>query len=105
MNQKIGILVVLASVLLSAGLLATPSLKVVNAQGNETKMQGLNVDGWINDLKSNHPALANIAEDKNVMDAIAKIKGMKDPVEVTKNLEALDALQKLIIIKALQSGQ
>ena len=36
MNQKIAILAVLASVLLSATILATPSLNVANAQGNQT---------------------------------------------------------------------
>ena len=54
MYQKIGILVVLASVLLSTALLATPSLKVANAQGNETQgnqTKGANVDQWIKVLK------------------------------------------------------
>ena len=36
MNKQIGILAVLAGVLLSGALLATPSLRVANAQGNET---------------------------------------------------------------------
>ena len=39
MNKQIGILAVLAGVLLSGGLLATPSLKVTNAQGNETAQE------------------------------------------------------------------
>ena len=36
MNKQIGILAVLAGVLLSGALLATPSLKVTNAQGNQS---------------------------------------------------------------------
>ena len=105
MYQKIGILAVLASVLLSAGLLATPSFKVANAQGNATQAQGLPLDQWISSLKENHPTLAGVEEDPKVKDVIEKIKGMQDPKEATKNLEALDALQKLIILKALQDGQ
>jgi hypothetical protein len=115
MYQKIGILAVLASVLLSGGLLATPSLKVANAQGNATqgnatqgdatKVQGLPLDLWINSLKQKHPTLAGVEEDPKVKDVIAKIKEMKDPQEVTRNLEALDALQKLLILKSLQQGQ
>ncbi len=115
MYQKIGILAVLASVLLSAGLLATPTFKVANAQENQTEgnqtegkptqVQGLPLDLWINSLKQNHPTLADVEEDPKVRDVIEKIKGMQDPKEATKNLEALDALQKLIILKALQEGQ
>jgi hypothetical protein len=91
MYQKIGILVVLASVLLSGALLATPSLKVVNAQGNETKgnqtqTQGLPVEAWIKILKDKNPTLKDIEQDPKVKDAIGKIKGMQDPKEAVKNL-------------------
>ena len=105
----------LASVLFSTVLLATPSFNVANAQGNATQgnatqgdatqVQGLPLDLWINSLKQNHPTLAGVEEDPKVRDVIEKIKGMQDPKEATKNLEALDALQKLIILKALQDGQ
>ena len=61
MYQKIGILLVLASILLSAALLATPSLKVANAQGNETQgnqTKAVDVNKWIKALKENNPTLA-----------------------------------------------
>ena len=87
MYQKIGILVVLASVLLSTALLATPSLKVANAQGNATQgnqtqgsqTQGLPIEAWIKILKDKNPALAGIEQDSKVKDAIGKIKAMQDP--------------------------
>jgi hypothetical protein len=106
--QKIGILAVLASVLLSAALLATPSFKVANAQGNETQggqTMGVNVDQWIKALKQDNPTLAGVEQDPKVKDVIAKIKGMQDPKEATKNLDALSTLQKLMILKSLQEGQ
>ena len=110
MYQKIGILAVLASVLLSAALLATPSFKVANAQGNETQGSqtmgpGPNVDQWIKALKQDNPALAGVEQDPKVNDVLAKIKGMQDPKEATKNLDALSTLQKLMILKSLQEGQ
>ena len=61
MYQKIGILAVLAGVLLSGALLATPSLKAANAQGNQSvgmqtqEIQGLPVDTWIKVLKDKNP--------------------------------------------------
>ena len=82
MYQKIGILVVLASILLSTALLATPSLKVANAQGNQTQgnqTQGLPIEAWIKILKDKNPALAGIEQDSKVNDAIGKIKAMQDP--------------------------
>jgi hypothetical protein len=110
MYQKIGILVVLASVLLSGALLATPSLKVVNAQGNETQgnqtqTQGLPVEAWIKILKDKNPTLKDIEQDPKVKDAIGKIKGMQDPKEAVKNLDALYSLQQLLNLKSLQEGQ
>lgn len=113
MYQKIGILAVLASVLLSAALLATPTFKVAIAQENQTdgnqtegiQTQGIDVDRWIVALKQDNPTLADIEQDPNVKDVIGKIKGMQDPKEATKNLDALYALQKLMILKALQEGQ
>ena len=108
MYQKIGILVVLASVLLSTALLATPSLKVANAQGNETQgnqTKGANVDQWIKVLKQDNPTLADIHQSTDVQDAIGKIKGMQDPKEAVKNLDALYALQQLMDLKSLQEGQ
>ena len=108
MYQKIGILVVLASVLLSTALLATPSLKVANAQGNETQgnqTKGANVDQWIKVLKQDNPTLKDVEQDPKVSDAIGKIKGMQDPKEAVKNLDALYALQQLMDLKSLQEGQ
>jgi|SRR5213594_435474 hypothetical protein len=110
MNQKIGILVVLASVLLSGALLATPSFKVANAQGNETqgnqtKGAGTNVDKWIVALKKDNPTLKDIEQDPKVSDAIGKIKGMQDPKEALQNLNALTGLQQLMNIKSLNEGQ
>jgi len=77
MYQKIGILVVLASVLLSTAVLVTPSLKVANAQGNETQgnqtmAQGLPIEAWIKILKDKNPALAGIEQDSKVKDAYWK---------------------------------
>jgi hypothetical protein len=115
MNQKIGILVVLASVLLSGALLVTPSLKVVNAQGNQTQgnqtqgnqtqTQGLPVDGWIKILKDKNPTLKDIEQDPKVKDAIGKIKGMKDPKEAVDTFNALQTLVQLMNLKAAQEGQ
>ena len=110
MNQKIGILVVLASVLLSGALLVTPSLKVVNAQGNQTQgnqtqTQGLPVDGWIKILKDKNPTLKDIEQDPKVKDAIGKIKAMQDPKEAVKTLDALYALQQLMNLQSLKEGQ
>jgi hypothetical protein len=113
MYQKIGILVVLASVLLSAGLLAIPTFKVANAQGNETQgnetqasqTQGVDVDKWIVALKKSNPALNDIEQDPKVKDAIGKIKGMQDPKEAVKTLDALYTLQQLMNLKSLKEGQ
>jgi hypothetical protein len=108
MYQKIGILAVLASVLLSAALFATPSFKVANAQGNETQgnqTQGANVDQWIVVLKETNPTLADIEQSQDVKDAIEKIKGMQDPKEAVKNLDALYTLQQLMNLKSLQEAQ
>ncbi|MGC2425942.1 MAG: hypothetical protein WA421_02820, partial [Nitrososphaeraceae archaeon] len=73
MYQKIGILAVLAGVLLSGALLATPSLKAANAQGNQSAgmnqtqgTQGLPVDSWIKILKDKNPALANVEQSPDV---------------------------------------
>jgi len=108
MYQKIGILAVLASVLLSAGLLATPSFKVANAQGNETQgnqTKGANVDAWIKVLKQDNPTLSDIQQDSKVKDAIGKIKAMEDPKEAVKTLDALYALQQLMNLQSLKEGQ
>ena len=108
MYQKIGILAVLASVLLSAGLLATPSFKVANAQGNETQgnqTKGANVDAWIKVLKQDNPTLSDIQQDSKVKDAIEKIKAMEDPKEAVKTLDALYALQQLMNLQSLKEGQ
>ena len=109
MYQKIGILAVLAGVLLSGALLATPSLKVTNAQGNETAQtdqgKGLPVDAWIKALKDKNPSLANIEQSPDVKDAIGKIKAMKDPREAVDAFNALQALQQLMALKSAQEAQ
>ena len=108
MYQKIGILAVLASVLLSTGLLATLAFKVANAQENQTEgnqTQGLDVDRWIVVLKESNPTLADIEQSQDVKDAIAKNKEMQDPQEAVKNLDALYSLQQLLNIKALNEAQ
>jgi hypothetical protein len=108
MYQKIGILAVLASVLLSAGLLATPSFKVANAQGNETQgnqTKGANVDAWIKVLKQDNPTLSDIQQSPDVKDAIGKIKAMEDPKEAVKTLDALYALQQLMNLQSLKEEQ
>jgi hypothetical protein len=110
MKQKIGILVVLASVLLSGALIATPSLKVANGQGNETqgnetKAQGLPVDQWIKALKDKTPALKDIEQDPKVKAAIGKIKGMQDPREAVDTFNALQTLTQLLNLKSAQEGQ
>ena len=113
MYQKIGILAVLTSVLLSAALLATPNFKVVNAQENQTggnqtmgsEAKGLPVEQWIIVLKKDNPALANIEQSQDVKDAIGKIKAMKDPNEAVKTFNALGALQQLMNIKSAQEAK
>ena len=108
MYQKIGIIAVLASVLLSAALLATPTFKVANAQENQTQgnqTQGLNVDKWIVVLKKSNPTLNDIQQSSDVKDAIGKIKAMQDPKEAVKTLDALYALQQLMNIKSVNEAQ
>jgi len=109
MYQKIGILAVLAGVLLSGALLATPSLKVANAQGNETAQmdqgKGLPVEVWIKILKDKNPALANIEQSPDVKEAIGKIKVMQDPKEAVEAFNELGALQQLMNLKSAQEAQ
>ena len=117
MYQKIGILAVLAGVLLSGALLATPSLKVTNAQGNETAQGNRDCSdadsgirdypskAWIKVLKDKNPSLANIEQSPDVKDAIGKIKAMKDPREAVDAFNALQALQQLMALKSAQEAQ
>ena len=100
----------LASVLLSGALLATPSLKVVNAQGNETQgnqtqTQGLPVEAWIKILKDKNPTLKDIEQDPKVKDAIGKIKAMQDPKEAVDTFNALQTLTQLQNLKSAQEAQ
>ena len=111
MNQKIGILAVLASVLLSAAVIATPSLRVANAQENQTggmnqtMAQGLPIDTWIKILKDKNPALKDIEQDSKVNDAIGKIRGMQDPKQAVETFNALQALQQLMNLKSAQEAK
>ena len=101
-------LTVVATVLLSSAFLAMPTMKVANAQGNETQgnqSKGANVDQWIIVLKQDNPTLSDIEQDSKVNDAIGKIKGMQDPKEAVKTLDALYALQQLMNLKSLKEGQ
>ena len=103
----------LASILLSAALLATPTFKVANAQGNQTQgnqtmgsqAQGVDVDKWIVVLKSSNPTLKDIQQSPDVKEAIGKIKAMQDPKEAIKTLDALYALQQLMNLKSLKEAQ
>jgi hypothetical protein len=108
MYQKIGILAVLASVLLSAALFATPSFRVAYAQENQTQgnqTQGLDVDRWIVVLKETNPTLKDIEQSADVKEAIGKIKAMQDPKEAVKALDALYSLQQLMNLKSLSEAQ
>jgi uncharacterized protein YdbL (DUF1318 family) len=112
MYQKLGILAVLASVLLSATVLATPGLKAANAQENQTAQMnqtqgtvGLPVDSWIVILKKDNPVLANIEQSQDVKDAIGKIRAMQDPREAIETFNALHALQQLMNMKSAQEAQ
>jgi hypothetical protein len=92
-------LTVVATVLLSAAFLTIPTMKVANAQGNETK--SIDVEGWINTLKENHP---NIEKAQDVKDVIGKIKAM-EAKEAVKDLLVLRVLNNLMDLKAAQEGQ
>jgi hypothetical protein len=56
-------------------------------------------------LKEQHPTLADIEQDPKVKDAIGKIKGMEDPKEAVKTLDALYSLQQLMNLKSLNEAQ
>ena len=112
MNQKIYMLAVLAGVLLSSAVLATPSLKAASAQDNQTSSmnqtkgtKGLPVDTWILVLKQKNPVLEKIEQSQEVKDAIGKIREMKDPREAMEAFNALGALQQLMDIKSAQEAQ
>jgi len=112
-NKQLGMLTVVATVLLSGAFLAIPTMKAVNAQGNETQgsetqgnqTKGANVDAWIKVLKQDNPTLSDIQQSPDVKDAIGKIKAMEDPKEAVKTLDALYALQQLMNLQSLKEGQ
>ena len=111
MYQKIGILGVLASVILSAAVLAIPSLRAANAQMNQTGQmnatqgtQGLPIDTWIQILKAQNPALAKVEQSPDVKEVIGKIKAMQDPREAVETFNALQALQQLMNLKTAREG-
>jgi hypothetical protein len=94
MYHKIGILAVLASVLLSAALLATPTFKVANAQENQTEgnqtegmqTQGIDVDRWIVALKQDNPTVADIEQDPKVKDVIeSRNKTQRKPIRTQRH--------------------
>ena len=103
-------LTVVATVLLSGAFLAMPTMKVANAQGNETQgnqteTQGLPVDAWIKILKDKNPAIADVEQDSKVKDAIGKIKAMEDPKQAVETFNALQTLTQLMNLKSAQEGQ
>ena len=78
MYQKTVILAVMASIMMSAALLATPSFRVANAQGNMTATAGIaDVDKLIQTIKGNHPTLAAIEEAKDLKSVIEKVKALR----------------------------
>jgi hypothetical protein len=91
-------LAVLTTVLLSAVFLATTTMKVAN----ETK--ALDIDGWINTLKQNHPSLARVEQAKDVQEVVTKIKAM-DTKEAIKDPLALHILSDQMELKAAQVAQ
>jgi hypothetical protein len=96
MYQKTVILAIMASIMLSAALLATPSFRVANAQGNMTGAAAIpDVDKVIQTIKNNHPALASLEEAKDLKSVIEKVKAL-DPKEAIKTLAGLHALQALV---------
>ncbi|MDW0296766.1 MAG: hypothetical protein QN699_10795 [Nitrososphaeraceae archaeon] len=108
MNKQLGMLTVVATVLLTGAFLAIPTMKAVNAQGNETQgnqTKGANVDQWIKVLKQDNPTLSGIEQDSKVKDAIGKIKAMQDPKEAVKTHDELYALQQLMNLQSLKEGQ
>jgi guanyl-specific ribonuclease Sa len=108
-NKQLGMLTVVATVLLSAAFLTIPTMKVANAQENETESANqtktIDVEGWINTLKESNPTLAGIEQSPDVNDAIGKIKEMQDPQEAVKTLDALYSLQQLMNLKSLNEAQ
>ena len=106
MYQKTVILAVIASIMMSAALLATPSFRVANAQGNMTATAGIaDVDKLIQTIKSNHPALATFEEAKDVKTVVEKISAVADVKEAVKTIAALHALQALREYKDAQEAQ
>jgi len=103
MNKQLGMLPVLATVLLSAAFLATPTYKIASAQANETKT--LDVDKWIVVLKEAHPTLADVKQAQDVKDTLTKIKDLKDAKEAVRDLLALHVLNDLMELKAAQEAQ
>ena len=97
MYQKIGILAVLASVLLSAALLATPTFKVANAQENQTQgnqtqgtqTQGLDVDKWIVVLKKSNPTLNDVQQVSGAASAYDMVISLDVPVSQSVQLSNL----------------
>ncbi len=92
MNYKIGILAVLSTVLLSTAVLVTPTIKVAYPQGrsNMTNMTGSaettpkaiisitpeheSAQDIRNEVRSNHPLLAAVADKIETMDAQETLK-------------------------------
>ena len=103
--QKTVILAVMASIMMSAALLATPSFRVANAQGNMTATAGIaDVDKAIQTIKGNHPVLAAIVESQDFKSVMEKVKAL-DVKEALKTLAALHALQGLEEYKLAQEAQ
>ena len=97
MYQKTVILAVMASIMLSAALLATPSFRVANAQANVTATMDADVDNIVKLLKAKHPVLAELADDAD-KNLVAKIKVL-DAKDAVKTAIALNIVRELMQYK------
>jgi len=113
MNYKISILAVLSSVLLSTAVLMTPTFKVAYAQGgsNMTNMTGPaetspkalihitpeheNAQQIRDEIRSNHPLLAAVADKIQTMDAKETLK-YTIGIEIVSDLLKMHALDLVV---------
>ncbi len=128
MYQKIGILVVLASVLLSAGLLATPSLKVTNAQenGNGAQENGNGAQENGNGAQENGNGaqengnetqgaqgnqtktidvdgwITTLKENHPAMANIGEAQDVKDVIGKIQDIEGKEAVKELLALRVLK---
>jgi hypothetical protein len=113
MNHNLGILAVLSSVLLSTAVLLTPTFQVASAQG-ESNMTNLTTSAETSpkaiisitpehespqeirdEIRSNHPLLAAVADKIETMDAQETLK-YTIGVEIVSDLLKLHALELVV---------